>query len=445
VLHAGQGLSVALVCEDQYGNECDKESQLTLAEVSALLTPAASARTVLEDQGSGRYRLRVHLQKSGTFSLSLQAKGHLVPVTFQDLSTEDGSVDIVDLFTKDSFLVTVYPGILDPAKCQVEVPDRVCTAGDTLHISITAKDKFGNPTWHRPHPLTITAAYRGDSLPVLVTENTDCTVLNGSLVPFSAGTLTVKVHYHGEVLASAEVDVRPGTAHAPSCSVEGAGLFGCTVSKGEVQERYSVLTLCDFLGNPTQSNRISFTVQSSSTGKVRTEVTELKLGRYHLWYPVAAPGQYELNCTVEGAVLSGFPMKVMAWRDQREVQAELQQLREQELREQEAARLREEEERKRKQEEEQRRLAMLEAAQRETAERRLAQEEQRLARQRQREEELELERRRRIVEKLRKYQETQRRAEEALHALEVAHKEQREPQTWKRIGGGFKVPFTRPS
>jgi hypothetical protein len=227
--------------------------------------------------------------------------------------------------------------------------------------------------------------------------------------------------------------------------VEGAGLFGCTVSKGEVQERYSVLTLCDFLGNPTSSANINYTVNSSASGKVRTEVTELSLGRYRLFYPVATPGQYELHCAVEGTLLSGFPMKVIAWRDQREVQAELQQLREQELREQEAARAREEDERKRKLEEEQRKQAELERAQRETSEHRLAQEEQRLARQRQREEELELERRRRIVEKLKKCQETQRRAEEALRALEAAHKEQREPQTWKRIGGGFKVPFVRPS
>ena len=444
-MHAGQSLSIDLVCEDQYGNECDKEGQLTQTEVSALLTPNVPAQTTLEDQGSGRFRLRVQLQRSGDFALSIQAKNHATPITFQDISNEDGNVDIVDLCTKESFSVTVYPGVLDPAKCQVEMPPRTCTAGDTLHVTITTKDKYGNPTWHRPYPLTISAAYQHDSLPVLVTESPDSTVLSGSLVPITSGVLRVKVRYQTAVLTSSDIEVKPGLAHAPSCSVEGAGLFGCTVSKGEVQERYSVLTLCDFLGNPTSCTNINYTVTSSAIGKVRTEVTELSLGRYRLFYPVTAPGQYELHCAVEGTLLSGFPMKVIAWRDQREVQAELQQLREQELREQEAARAREEEERKRKLEEEQRKQAELEKAQRETAEHRLAQEEQRLARQRQREEELELERRRRIVEKLKKYQETQRRAEEALRALEAAHKEQREPQTWKRIGGGFKVPFVRPS
>ena len=443
-MHAGQSLGVDLLCEDQYGNECDQEGQLSLPELCVQLTPTASALPTLQDKGSGRYRLLIQLQKSGTFTLDLKAKNKSVPVTFQDLSTENDDLEIVDLFTKDSFPVTVYPGVLDPAKCLVEMPGSVCTAGDTLQVAVTVRDKFGNATWHRTHALTISATCQGDSVPVMISESPDSTSMSGSLVPIAADKLTIRVHYENVELARKEVEVKPGAAHAPSCSVEGAGLFGCTVAKGEAQERYSVLTLCDFLGNPTQSNQINFTVRSSSKGQVHTEVTELSSGRYRLYYPVTTPGQYELLCSVEGTLLPGFPMKVMAWRDQKEVQEELQQLREQQLREQEAARVREEEERKRKLEEEQRLQAEQEDAQRKEVERRQALEERRLARQRQREEELELERRRRIAEKLRKYQETQRRAEEALRTLESAHREQRQPQTWKRIGGGFRVPFVKP-
>lgn len=446
LVNAGTAIGISLQGVDKYGNYCNKGGQLKYSDIEIL--GAGDYEGKLIDEESGVYKLILTLKSAGKHNILFRCKQSPVEVSFEDFvfQAELKSGKFLEVKKDTKLPIEVYPGSIYPLNTQLLYLQDSYTAGQTLSFTIKQYDRFMNETWHKDQDYSISIKNQGIERNKIVTTDTNYCGTVVSCVPTIAGLYEISVKYNDIPVSERSVLVKPGIPYLLNCKAKGEGLIDCEKRTGEELKREIELEIYDEYGNPTTDLNVRFEGVVGGR-KVESEVVNISPSCFKIYYIVKELGNHEVKIWIDNNILPGFPCIIQVTRNLQEIQEELATRRYAELQRLEGnlhSELRyQEEQRKlqdlqletqRKQQEETR--AQLELQRKIEREQRLEQDKLK------KEQEMELEKRKRIADKIRKQQETQRRAQEAIRKLEEERKsEERERKKWKRIGGGFIVPF----
>jgi hypothetical protein len=299
-------------------------------------------------------------------------------------------------------------------------------AGEAVSWLVRHKDLYDNETWHRLEAFQLSFKVAGVDQPCLQELSVDCCSTQVTSYPTQAGEGLLVVKYCGSLLCEIAVVVRPGPVSPEHCKATGEGLRPTYISKAGQITRTFEYELRDKFNNLTNAE-VKFAVTDHEGLSCSPQVHSSQCQ-----YQVSRPGAYTIDLLADGQRLPGFPFCLSIARDPAEVEAEqreahLRMLLEARRRADEEAALRAKLELEAKEAAERKRL--------EEARRRAEQEAAKVTARQKAEEDLELEKRRRIVERIKRQEETERRAAEALEKLRKMKAEEK-PKA-RRIGGGF--------
>jgi hypothetical protein len=446
LVNAGTPIGISLQGVDKYGNYCSKGGQLKFSDIEIL--GAGDYEGKLVDEESGVYKLILTLKSAGKHNILFRFKQSPIDVSFEDFvfQAELKSGKFLEVKKDSKFTIEVYPGSIYSPNTKLLYLQDSYTAGQTLSFTIKHYDRFLNETWHKDQDYEISIKNQGIEIDKIVTTDTNYCGTVVSCVPNVAGLYEISVKYNDVTVAERSVLVRPGIPYLLKCKAKGEGLADCEKRTGEDLSREIELEIYDEFGNPTTDFNVRF--EASVGGrKVESEVVNISPSCFKIFYIVKETGNHEVKIWIDNTILTGFPCIIQVTRNIQEIQQELATRRYAEQKRLEGnlhSELRYQEEQRRLQElqlETHRKVQEETRAQLELQrkiERECRQEQEKLKK----EQEMELEKRKRIADKIRKQQETERRAQEAIRKLEEERKsEERERKKWKRIGGGFIVPF----
>lgn len=409
---------------------------------------AGDYESKLIDEESGVYKLILILKSTGRHHIILKFKQTSVEVYFEDFvyQAELKTSKFVEVRKDCKFSIEVYPGVMYPGNTKIFNLNDTYTAGDNVSFNIINYDRYMNTTWHKDSDYTVSIKNQGIETEKLITTETNYCGSIVSFIPIVAGLYEISVKYKETTVGTRSVLVRPAKPHLLNCKASGEGLHDCEKKTAQQIVREIEVNLFDEFSNATTDFNVNFEGIIDNLG-VESKVMNITPSCFKIFYTVKEFGNYELKIWIDNSLLPGFPIVIQVSRDLQEIQQELsarryaEQLRlegnfHSELRRQE------EEQRLKEQELQTTRKLEAEAKVRFELERKLQRDRNQEQEKLKKEQDMELEKRRRIADKIRKQQETERRAQEAIRKLEEERKnEEKLVKKWKRIGGGFIVPF----
>ena len=407
MVNAGVSFMVLVKVFDRYDNLVTTDPEIDFSI-------NIGGRCQVIDFEEGCYRVMVYPTAIGRHSVVLKAKERPVAITIQEFADLD---TITDVRTQEFISVQVLPGLIHPPNCTVEGLNPEYIAVEPVRFTIVSRDLYGNTTWHRSKPWDITTP-----LCITLQDSVDYCSSYASAVSSQSCKIPIKISYETHTILDTWVTIHPGPVYLLHTIVTGEGS-----KSGFFLAKAAKTFTVDFYDQFCNACPCGLKVES----KVALIVKPISLNRYSIEYTVEAPGNYEFALRTEQGTLevrARYDKDPKIEQQEREEMQTLdsakQRIAQEEIARREAEnRAREEEERKRLREMREKQKALDEQARK----------------QKQMEDE-EMERRLRIVERIKAQEVTKKRGLDALKKLEE-EKKQKEPKKWKRIGGGFVVPF----
>ena len=408
LINAGVGFIALVKAYDRYGN-------LVIQDPKILFSINIGGKCEIIDFEEGCYRVIIYCTEIGKHPLVINGNNKNVSITFKEILQEDEEKEV---WTRESIDVQVLPGIICPNRCSVEGLKDEYIAGETVPFAIISRDEFGNTTWHRSKPWTIEIplAYSNQ-------ESVDYCSTYVSFISQKSCLIPIKISYEDTIIFTATIKINPSTLHIPYTVISGEGSTNIYISKPITRE--FTIEFYDIYCNPCSPT--GFTLNCS----LKYSIEKINNNTYKIIYQLDTPGHYLFQIqTGEG----NLQVNIKAEKDPKLVKQEKieQKLMEKNqkimLEEQEKL---EENERRKRIEEETKRNMEIRAKQRMMEENAKKQKEM---------DDAEILRRQKIVDRIKLQEITKKRGIEALQKLEE-EKKKKEPKKWKRIGGGFIVPF----
>lgn len=407
VVNAGVGFLVLVKIYDRYGN-------LVLCDPGLKFSINIGGKCEVIDFEEGCYRVIVYCTELGKHVITLKSNGIVVPMTLEDYSDPE---KITEVCTKDTIDAQVLPGIIDPCFCQVVGFKSEYVAGEAISFSIVCKDSYSNTTWHRSKPweIDMSIAYSLEDSIDYCTTHAKCMSTKSCKVP-------IKISYESKVIFESCINIHPGPVCIPNTVIKGEGACNSFFTHPVTRE----FTL-EFYDQYFNSCPADLAVESN----LEYSIQKRDFFAYNISYSLQQPGKYhffiyanseKLEINIDIAKDPSLALKEKLDQDLIQ-QNKLKLLKEQQQIIETQNKKNFEDELKRKSE-----LKLKEKAMQADA-----------AKQKQLED-AEILRRQKIIERIKMQEITKKRGLDALKKLEE-EKKKKEVKKWKRIGGGFVVPF----
>lgn len=169
---------------------------------------------------------------------------------------------------------------------------------------IHAVDKDGNNATAGGDPFDVSVSGPSGPVDVTVKDNGDGTY-DCEYVPKDAGDYNVSITLHGQPIKdspwTASVKQAPNAAQSYA---EGPGLEGAF----DNEPAYFTVHAFDDNGNPASGDNCQVHIDGPDVGDVK--VTDNGDGTYSVEYNANAPGDYSINCTLDGDSIRDMPVNV---------------------------------------------------------------------------------------------------------------------------------------
>lgn len=404
LINAGVGFVMLIKAYDRFDNLVTNDPELVFSS-------SVDGRCEIIDFEEGCYRVVVYCTEIGKHEMVMKCNGRAFEIVLQDFTRAEP----VEVKVQGFVNVQVLPGIISPSHCTVEGLKHEYIAGEVISFFIVSRDQYNNTTWHRSKPWCIDSA-----LSFSLQESADYCSTYITAVSLKSCKIPLKLSYDNHNLISTEIHIIPGPMHLPFTVVNKCGnpIFTEKSTREILIEFYDqYCNPCPY--SPNVKSPCKFTIKNYEFYKCSIE------------YYVEIPGVYSFHIETDQGPLE---IKVVHDKDpqvlQREqyekarLEWELQKIAEEEEKKQQA------EQKLRETQESQRKLLLKEKQKAVEA----------LEKQQKIMESEELDRRLRVIARIKAQEVTKKRGLDALLKLEE-EKKQKVQKKWKRIGGGFTVPF----
>ncbi|CAG9325741.1 unnamed protein product [Blepharisma stoltei] len=442
IVHAGGEFMLDFLGFDKYDNQSSIGGELYIEDV--FIEGSEGLEKKLIDLGDGKYQLFLKGKRAGDVLLKIKVKGLYVEAILQDLVIEDGEPKIVEIGKSEEISVQILPGAAYGPSCIVNKLKDTYFAGENLQFSVDAIDSYGNTTWNfSEFDIKILINNRNVEYSKITSVDYCGNII--SFPSFIAGDYQIQVSYQNEQIINKKITIFPGPVSILKSIVKGNGIESFQISKKKNGQRSIEIEFYDDYDNPANPENLDFSVKDFNKNPILTSISQSSFNIYTCSYNITTHGFYTIDLFLPQGRLNLFPLQINAWKDPKTIKKELELIMKAKLEEQE--RLKKiEEERLKKIEEEARLLRELEEEKRKKElEDKRRREEELLKEKQKKLDEIELEKRRRIMQKIKNEEVTRKRATEALRKFEEQkakeEREAKERKKWKRIGGGFNVPF----